>query len=451
MNNLAIGDSALYNNGATFTTAYQGAYNIAIGNKALLANTDGNYNTALGFESLNKNTTGNGNSVHGNGAMNANTTGSYNSALGNLALSSNTNRSINTAIGAGALRFNTSGVYNTALGAGALIYNSVGNLNTAIGNDALNSNTIGIKNVALGVEAGYVNDNSNNCTYIGYQADQNYTTDYYNSTAIGNAARITASSQVRIGNSSVTSIGGYANWTTLSDGRFKKEINADVPGLDFINKLRPVTYHFDINKLNQFIYRDDKVKFTSEELKVKEGELQTGFIAQEVESAARELNYDFSGVDKPKNADDMYGLRYAEFVVPMVKSIQELSKANEELKQHNQELKQDNAELKKEIAAIKKALNLPITTGEVKITQTDEAFYIHPNPATNRVNVTVKNYSDKNLLLRFYDASGKEVLSQAVTSGNIEINTSSLATGKYVASLLEGSKIISAQKLIINK
>ena len=49
----------------------------------------------------------------------------------------------------------------------------------------------------------------------------------------------------------------------------------------------------------------------------------TGFIAQEVEEAAKELGYDFSGVDAPKNDKDFYGLRYAEFVVPLVKGMQE--------------------------------------------------------------------------------------------------------------------------------
>ena len=50
---------------------------------------------------------------------------------------------------------------------------------------------------------------------------------------------------------------------------------------------------------------------------------QSGFIAQEVEAAAKELGYEFSGVDAPKNEDDLYGLRYSAFVVPLVKAIQE--------------------------------------------------------------------------------------------------------------------------------
>ena len=59
---------------------------------------------------------------------------------------------------------------------------------------------------------------------------------------------------------------------------------------------------------------------------------RTGFIAQEVEKAANELGYDFSGVDKPKNKNDYYGLRYAEFVVPLVKAMQEQQNMIEEMK-----------------------------------------------------------------------------------------------------------------------
>ena len=46
----------------------------------------------------------------------------------------------------------------------------------------------------------------------------------------------------------------------------------------------------------------------------------TGFVAQDVEKAAKELNYDFSGVDAAKNDKDLYGLRYSDFVVPLGKS-----------------------------------------------------------------------------------------------------------------------------------
>ena len=41
--------------------------------------------------------------------------------------------------------------------------------------------------------------------------------------------------------------------------------------------------------------------------------------------AAKDLHYNFSGIDAPKNDNDLYELRYEEFVVPLVKAMQELS------------------------------------------------------------------------------------------------------------------------------
>jgi hypothetical protein len=78
--------------------------------------------------------------------------------------------------------------------------------------------------------------------------------------------------------------------------------------------------------LNEDYY---KIKSVTEVNPVRER--QSGFIAQEVEKAANEMGFVFSGIDKPQNENGLYGLRYAEFVVPLVKAVQELSKQNEEL------------------------------------------------------------------------------------------------------------------------
>ena len=50
---------------------------------------------------------------------------------------------------------------------------------------------------------------------------------------------------------------------------------------------------------------------------------RSGFIAQEVEKAAAAAGYNFSGVIKPKKAEDHYSLSYDAFVMPLVKAIQE--------------------------------------------------------------------------------------------------------------------------------
>jgi hypothetical protein len=91
-------------------------------------------------------------------------------------------------------------------------------------------------------------------------------------------------------------------------------------------KLRPVTYYLDIAGISKEL-NEGRGKEIDQYSKLaifeKEKILYSGFIAQEVEKAASQAGYDFSGVDRPKNEKDFYGLRYAEFVVPLVKAIQE--------------------------------------------------------------------------------------------------------------------------------
>ena len=65
----------------------------------------------------------------------------------------------------------------------------------------------------------------------------------------------------------------------------------------------------------------------------KEKQVQSGFVAQDVEAIAKRLGYDFSGVEVDEIG--MYSLRYGEFVVPLVKAVQELSEQNNRLQEQN--------------------------------------------------------------------------------------------------------------------
>lgn len=81
------------------------------------------------------------------------------------------------------------------------------------------------------------------------------------------------------------------------------------------------------------------IKEEIECIAAKEKIVYTGFIAQEVESAAQKIGFEFSGVDAPQCPHDYYGLRYAEIVVPLVKAVQELQAEIEQLKTENREMK----------------------------------------------------------------------------------------------------------------
>ena len=382
--NTAIGAGVLGSN----TT---GSMNTAIGLNALYSNIQGNRNTAIGYYTLFSNTTGQYNLANGYNALYSNTTGGNNIAIGNSALYFNSTGTRNTAVGIEALYRNISGIENIAIGDSTLWFNTTGDNNTAIGKNALFHNSTGIYNTGLGGMALYRNTTNNYNTAVGYGAlnqFQSMTGDYntaigfnalhsstpigsFNmaigpntffqniygvtnfSTAIGYSAIITGSNQVRIGDASTASIGGYVGWSTISDRRAKKNIRADVPGLAFINSLQPVTYNMDLDAIDELLKiedltasdEDNDIPPKSDELielekktrEAKEKQVQTGFVAQEVEKAAKDAGYEFSGVDVDETG--IYSLRYAEFVAPLVKAIQELSEQNNRLQEQVNELK----------------------------------------------------------------------------------------------------------------
>jgi hypothetical protein len=259
-----------------------------------------------------------------------NTTGTENTAMGYQALNENTTADDNTAVGWYSLHANSIGERNTAVGMAALALNGSGNDNTAIGRHAGSYNETGSENTFVGSWTG---------AFISHS----------NTTAVGYNTHNSADNQVRIGNSSVTSIGGYEDWSNISDARFKFNVLQNVPGLDFVLRLNPVTYNLDVEKLNQFLGIPDSVsqrsEFSGRSIVEKSNAMRTGFIAQDVEKAAAEIGYDFSGVDKPKNEHDHYGLRYAQFVVPLVKAVQELSEQNRQLQEVIRELSGNENEL----------------------------------------------------------------------------------------------------------
>jgi hypothetical protein len=303
-NNIAQGKLALFYNTI-------GINNIAIGDQALYNNTGGSNNTASGIESLYSNTTGGSNSAIGYRALYSNTTGTTNIAVGYEALFKNTGGQGNIAVGAHSLEKNTIGQNNTGYGPGALKSNTEGTGNIAVGAFTLSFNTIGNHNSALG--------------YSCFSSMDNYT----NSSAFGFSAEPNASNVIRLGNSTIVTIGGYADWTNVSsDARIKTDVKEDIVGLEFINKLRPVSYHLDMDAIARIIGTPDSLRLRESEA-IKEAEVQNGFIAQEVEIAADAVHFNFHGIERPKNDRSHYGLRYAEFTVPLVKAVQELSIQNE--------------------------------------------------------------------------------------------------------------------------
>jgi len=443
-----------------------GEANTAIGREALLSNSSGSFNTATGLQALTTNTTGSWNTANGQAALYNNKTGNANTALGLGALFTDTEGYNNTATGYGALYFNITGGANTANGYEALYNNTIWGGNTANGFRALYNNTTGSGNTANGTEALFGNTTGNNNTALGNNADIS-SVDLTNATAIGYNAIVDVNNKVRIGNTSVTSIGGQVGWTTFpSDGRYKKNIREDVKGLAFINSLHPITYTVDINALNEYFDKGRKHDRTYEKMKKdmqpSEDEaskiVYNGFIAQDVEAAAKKLNYNFSGVDKPKTNDGLYGLRYADFVVPLVKAVQELSAANDAKDAALAAQQKINADLQKQIDELKSLITSGgISSQSTVNTQLSTASIEQniPNPfnQTTTINYTLPNtFSSAKIIV--VDKSGK-VLKEINVSGkgkrNITVDAATLASGAYNYSLYVDGKLIATKQMILAK
>jgi hypothetical protein len=356
-----------FNSGLANTT---GARNVFVGSNAGAANTLASDNSFLGANAGDVNTTGIQNSFFGSNAGGANTQASNNSFFGFTTGDNNTIGNFNAFFGAAAGTSNVNGNNNAFFGAGAGL-SSTANDNSCFGTSAGEATTTGAENCFFGKDAGLANINGTGlvaygfqagkfrpgnslCTFIGYQSDNITGTNFSNANAFGHLSKVNDFNQVRIGNTSIGSIGGFVGFTNVSDGRYKKNVKQNVPGLEFINKLNPVTYTLDVHGLQNFLHENDNLNeyVKSVNLKAaddKEKVVYTGFIAQEVEAVAKELNYDFSGVDKPNNEESLYGLRYAEFTVPLVKAVQELSMENDELKMEVESLKSDVRSLMSEV------------------------------------------------------------------------------------------------------
>jgi trimeric autotransporter adhesin len=349
--NTAFGFDALYSN----TT---GDANTAFGYGALVTNTTGGGNTAFGVEALLSNATGPYNTASGLNALHSNTTGGLNTASGSGALFSNTTGDSNTASGGNALYSNTTGGDNTVSGFNALYSNTTGGGNTASGGGALNNNTTGVENTASGFLAGLTNIAGNYNTFIGAGADAN--ADYTNGTALGAGASLFASNSIVLGNTSISAIYAHVStMTAISDRRRKKDIktlDADL-GLDFIEKLKPVSYRFNNG--------DETERY--------------GFIAQDLEQALpaslhdtierSEPEHGLALIERQNDEDRTYRISYGELFAPIVKSIQQQQQEITGLRQQNAELrraledqatafKAENDTLRHSIAALKEQVTV---------------------------------------------------------------------------------------------
>lgn len=469
-NNIVMGNNAGYSN----TTA---SHNIFMGYNSGYANTTASPNIGIGAYTLQANTSGIQNTAIGYSSLLNNTTGQANIGVGLYTLLSNTSGSNNVASGVAALYSNTTGGVNTAIGQYALANNTTASSNTGVGMYALRQTTTGGSNTAIGQFSGYQNKTGTNNTFLGQGADTD-SIARTNATAIGAGAIVTKNNAIQLGNSTTsngvfTSSGLYQT----SDGRFKTNITEDVKGLEFIKKLRPVTYTMNSEAIDDLVIQNmsDSIKTIHKQMMdyvSASAIVHSGFIAQEVEQAAQDVNLKSSIVHHPANTTDPYAIAYAEIVVPLVKAVQELSKQNDSLKTLDSIKDARIQEIEDKLNELATNLNSCCQqTKSMGVTNTPEGqSLVHskdvelsnrniivldqnvPNPFAEQT--TISYYLPENIgraQIIFLDQNSKLIKAVELTekgNGELSVFAQDLSNGIYIYSLIVDGQTIETKKMV---
>jgi hypothetical protein len=308
--------------------------NIAFGSSSLQSNTTGcGCNTGIGFVALASNTTGIKNTAIGAGSLDGNST-SYRTGLGDNTRGLD---AYTTSIGS-----NVGGVYsgchtgNIAIGSansGKQAYaNSItvgycagyftgtakiaighltrngGNCSIVIGSRA-GYNSGGNCSIAIGYKAGYSMGGAVNNILIGYGASQQNGFGCNDQTVLGNAY-----------NNVYNCV--YAAWTDVSDCRDKTNVQPlNNLGLNFLRKLNPVKYKWD---LRQKYVEKCGYEYGIKDGTLKQDQINYGFLAQEIEFAAKSLGENFDAVTHDTFIDQ-YSLNYLNLLASLTKALQEIN------------------------------------------------------------------------------------------------------------------------------
>ncbi|MFK7937331.1 MAG: T9SS type A sorting domain-containing protein, partial [Saprospiraceae bacterium] len=239
-----------------------------------------------------------------------------------------------------------------------------------------------------------------------------------------------------------TSIGGFAEWTDLTPAP-PTGLKNNVPGLDFINLINPVSYR-------QTTKSGDKIQ-------------RSVFVAEQVQTAAEAVNFSFAGIDVPATPNGRSGIRYSTFVVPLVKAVQELSVENDQLKGENetQELVISDLESRMEkmeamMQQLVHAQTETRTNGSQTVSLSDvQLAQNEPNPFSD---YTAIPYSLPNFVqtatLEISNANGQIIKSVAIDNrgeGQIVLETKMLGNGTYFYTLVVDELRQATKQMVVVK
>ena len=312
---------------------HTGAHNIGIGNKACGGDNTSSSNPPTGYMNV----------AIGSECLEGLRDGQLNVALGTACMSRASQCDGTVAIGTQTfISANANSDYNVCIGHYAATDLGDSNFGTDYGGAS--------NNVMIGHYVGYLPYGNTGYHLFGGNENvligRNARTNAYanrsasNQIAIGAHALARGANTATIGNSSVSSIGGYATWSNLSDERDKISITDLSLGLNLVNTITPKK--FKLNPRDLYYSADPSASEEDEQPNLifdqenfdkgtqARADFSYGFLAQEVKEKVDALDSDPTSVIDESDSEKLY-FRSSELIAVLWKAVQELSDKNDAL------------------------------------------------------------------------------------------------------------------------
>ena len=159
-----------------------------------------------------------------------------------------------------------------------------------------------------------------------------------------------------------------------------------------------------------------------------------------MEAIVKKTGYVFSGIDAPENENDPYGIRYAAFVVPLVKAVQELSAEVQEQREQIQLLLAQLDSKNEKVADVNSHAIL---------------FQNTPNPfdAESEIKMTLPDNVGM-VAVMIYNLEGKQMKNIHVANRGdvtVKISGSELSAGMYLYSLIVDGKVMDTKRMVLTR
>jgi hypothetical protein len=214
---------------------------------------------------------------------------------------------------------------------------------------------------------------------------------------------------------------GSATWTIASDERLKQDVTTFEDGLDVINKLHPVKYHY--NGKAEMPANKEFVGVIAQEVQKIAPYMVGEFIYQDIHGA-KETYLDY----------DANALLYI-----LVNSVQQLTARNDSLSE--------------QLADLRKM----IVNGNPNAEPSSAARLWQSEPNPSNGNTVIRYFIPENITsaqIIIYAANGQRISAYAISgkgTGFMTISTRSMAAGTYIYHLVVNNKSVDSKKLILAK